>query len=59
MEKIETSKTWLLKTIQKRTAERPAPLAAAKPHEHGKLTRMQDLRLKLYLNQDMLDSEAA
>jgi hypothetical protein len=57
--KIEATKSWLLKPIQKRKAEKPAPLAAAKPHEHGKLTRIQELRLQLYLNQQMLDEAAA
>ena len=57
--KIESTKTWILNTVQKRKAERPAPLAAAKPHKHGKLTRMQDIRLQLHLNHEFADESAA
>ena len=57
--KIESTKTWILNTVQKRKAERPAPLAEAKPHKHGKLTHIQELRLQLFLNQQLLDDMAA
>ena len=57
--KIENTKAWILNTVQKRTGERPAPLAEAKPHKHGKLTRIQELRLQLYLNNQMIDDAAA
>jgi hypothetical protein len=57
--KIENTKTWILNTVQKRKADRPAPLAEAKPHKHGKLTRIQELRLQLYLNHEMADEAAA
>lgn len=56
--KIEGTKSWIMKTVQKRTAERPAPLAEAKPHQHGKLTRIQEVRLNLYLNHQLLDEAA-
>ncbi len=57
--KIESTKTWILNTLQKRTADRPAPVADFKPHKHGKLTRIQELRLQLYLNQQLADDIAA
>lgn len=57
--KIENTKKWILNTVQKRTAERPAPLAEAKPHKHGKLTRIQEVRLQLYLNHQLADDVAA
>ncbi|HLO98889.1 MAG TPA: hypothetical protein VK171_09875 [Fimbriimonas sp.] len=56
--KIENTKTWILKTVQKRKAERPAPLAEAKPHQHGKLTHIQEVRLQLFLNQQLQDEAA-
>lgn len=57
--KIEKTKKWILNTVQKRTAERPAPLAEAKPHKHGKLTRIQEVRLQLYLNNQLVDDAVA
>ncbi len=57
--KIETTKKWILNTVQKRTADRPAPLAEAKPHKHGKLTHIQEARLQLYLNHQLLEDNAA
>ncbi len=57
--KIESTKTWILNTVQKRKGERPAPLAEAKPHKHGKLTHMQDVRLQLFLNHQLVDESAA
>jgi hypothetical protein len=57
--KIESTKTWILNTVQKRKAERPAPLAEAKPHKHGKLTHIQELRLQLSLNNQLADDFAA
>jgi hypothetical protein len=57
--KIENTKTWILNTVQKRKADRPAPLAEAKPHKHGKLTHIQELRLQLYLNHQLADDVAA
>ena len=57
--KIESTKTWILNTVQKRKADRPAPLAEAKPHKHGKLTRIQELRLQLYLTNQMADDMVA
>lgn len=56
--KIESTKDFLLKPLQKRKAEKPAPVAGAKPHDHGKLTRIQELRLQLYLNQQLMDEAA-
>lgn len=56
LDKIEATKSWLLKTIQKRKGDRPMPLAAAKNHEHGKLTKMQDLRLQVTLMIDRVDA---
>ena len=57
--KIESTKKWILNTVQKRKADRPAPLAEAKPHKHGKLTKIQEVRLELYLNHQLLDEVAA
>ena len=57
--KIENTKTWIMNTVQKRTGERPAPLAEAKPHKHGKLTHIQDLRLEVYLSNQLSDDLAA
>lgn len=56
--KIEATKSWLLKPVQKRKAEKPAPVAGAKPHSHGKLTKIQETRLQLYLNGQLLDDAA-
>jgi hypothetical protein len=47
-----------MKTVQKRKAERPAPLAEAKPHQHGKLTHIQEVRLQLFLNHQLKDEAA-
>ncbi len=57
--KIEGTKEWLLKTVQKRKADRPAPVAGAKEHKHGNLTKIQEARLQLYVNQQMLDEVRA
>jgi hypothetical protein len=56
--RIEETKSWLLNTVQKRKAERAAPVAGAKPHDHGKLTKMQEIRMQLSLNQQMRDDFA-
>ena len=53
--KIEDTKAWLLKTVQKRKADRPAPVPGAKEHKHGNLTKIQELRLQVYVNQQLLD----
>ena len=57
--KIEDTKEWLLKTVQKRKADRPAPVPGAKEHKHGNLTKIQELRLQVYVNQQLLDETKA
>ena len=57
--KIEDTKVWLLKTVQKRKADRPAPVPGAKEHKHGNLTKIQELRLQVYVNQQLLDETKA
>lgn len=56
--KIEQTKEWLLKPLQKRKADKPSPMPGAKPHAHGKLTKIQQLRLEMYLNSQMNDEAA-
>jgi hypothetical protein len=55
MTKIEETREWLGKTMQKRKADRPAPIAAIKPHKHGKLTRMQKMRQQMSLQYQQFD----
>lgn len=57
--KIEDTKEWLLKTVQKRKADRPAPVPGAKEHKHGNLTKIQELKLQVYVNQQLLDEAKA
>lgn len=57
--KLKGSAEWLMRPIQKRKAERPAPLAAAKPHAPGKLTHVQDKRQTWRLANDLRDELAA
>lgn len=45
--------TWLSATVAKRKAERPAPVAAAKPHQAGKLTLMQRRRQHWSLDSEL------
>lgn len=56
---VQETKQWLLKTVQKRKADRPAPVPGAKEHKHGNLTKIQELRLQVYVNQQMLDEVRA
>ena len=53
--KLKASADWLMRPIQKRKADRPAPLAGAKPHAQGKLTRVQDERQTWRLANDLRD----
>ncbi len=57
--KIDDTKQWLLKTVQKRKADRPAPVPGAKEHKHGNLTKIQELKLQVYVNQQLLDEAKA
>ena len=55
VQRVKTTASWLSDTIQKRKADRPAPLAAAKPHAHGKLTMFQQKRDAWRLNTELRD----
>jgi hypothetical protein len=56
--KIDEAKNWLLKPLQKRNAEKPAPIAECKPHKRGKLTKIQQLKLLSMLNAELRDEAA-
>ncbi len=49
--KIETTKNWLMIQFQDPKAK---PVAALKQHKHGKLTKVQALRQKWQLNEEMI-----
>lgn len=55
VQKIAHTATWLSDTVQKRKADRPAPVAGAKPHAHGKLTMFQHKRDAWRLNSELRD----
>ena len=51
--KVAEATKWLSATLQKRKADRPAPVAGAKPHAHGKLTLIQRQRQAWRLDAEM------
>ncbi len=53
--KLALSADWLMRPLQKRKAERPAPLPGAKPHAPGKLTLAQERRQSWRLANDLGD----
>ena len=53
VQKVAHTATWLSNTIQKRKADRPAPVPGAKPHAHGKLTAAQAKRDQWRLNTEL------
>lgn len=57
--RIAQASSWLSATVAKRKAERPAPVAGAKEHQHGKLTMIQRQRQRWTLEQELRDENAA
>ena len=55
VQKIAHTASWLSETVQKRKADRPAPVPGAKPHAHGKLTLIQHKRDAWRLNSELRD----
>ena len=53
VQKVAHTAAWLSNTIQKRKADRPAPVPGAKPHTHGKLTLAQAKRDHWKLNTEL------
>lgn len=53
VQKIAHTAAWLSNTIQKRKADRPAPVPGAKPHTQGKLTLAQAKRDQWRLNTEL------
>lgn len=51
--------SWLSATVAKRKADRPAPVAGAKEHRHGKLTMIQRRRQRWSLDHELRDENAA